>query len=135
MSTNVRVKKITTASNEAVGRSNVYHDIFNGDNLIDSILVGKLRKVRGTAGYDAFVMTADGSRTALGNFGTRSGAAHEARKIYRETVGLPGKTASAPKAKTAKVVTLSGDEKRDERNARRRAKRAADAAAKVAANG
>ena len=128
MSTNVRVKKITTASNEAAGRSNVYHDVFDAaDKLISSTLVGKLRKTRGVDGYKAFVMNMDGSRRGLGLINTRSGAAHATRKAYLKANGL----AKAPKtAKTTKTVKAStDDEKREARNARRRQLRAEKAAA------
>ncbi len=121
MSTNVRVKRITTASNEAAGRSNVYHDVFDGETLVSSTLVGKLRKTRGVDGYKAFVMNMDGSRRGLGLIGTRSGAAHAARKAYMKANGL----AKAPKAAKAKTVTAAtDDEKREARNARRRELRA-----------
>lgn len=134
MSTNVRVKKITTASNEAPGRSNVYHDLFDNGKLISSTLVGKLRKTRGVEGYNAFVMNSDGSRKSLGNFSTRSGAAHETRKIFREMTGLPGtkvaKTKTVTKATAAKT-SMTDDKKRSARNARRRELRAA----KKTANG
>lgn len=136
MSTNVRVKKITTASNEAAGRSNVYHDVFKGEKLISSTLVGKLRKTRGVDGYKAFVMNKDGSRRGLGLIDTRSGAAHAARKAYMKANGL-AKAPKAAKAKTAKAKTaksgktMTDDEKREARNARKRELRAA----KKAANG
>ncbi len=120
MSTNVRVKKITTASNEAAGRSNVYHDVFKGEKLISSTLVGKLRKTRGVDGYKAFVMNTDGSRRGLGLIDTRSGAAHAARKAYMKANG-PAKTPKTAKAKTA---TMSDDAKREARNARKRQLRA-----------
>lgn len=129
MSTNVRVKKITTASNEAAGRSNVYHDVFGADDkLISSTLVGKLRKTRGVDGYKAFVMNMDGSRRGLGLIDTRSGAAHATRKAYLKANGL-AKAPKAAKAKTTKTAITSDDEKREKRNARRRQLRAEKAAA------
>lgn len=131
MSTNVRVKKITTASKNGAGRSNVYHDIFEGKGdeatLVSSTLVGKLRKTRGTPGYDAFVMTASGSRTPLGNFGTRSGAAHAARKSYMDATGATTTPKATPAAKTP--AATDDQAARDKRNARRRELRAAKAAA------
>lgn len=125
MSTNVRVKKITTASNESAGRSNVYHDVFGDNgNLISATLVGKLRKTRGVDGYKAFVMNKDGSRRGLGLIGTRSGAAHAARKAYMKANGL-AKAPKTAKVKTSNTAIMSDDEKREARNARRRAQRAA----------
>lgn len=145
MSTNVRVKVITTATNAIPGRSNVYHDIFNGTvsegKLVSSTLVGKIRKTRGAPGYDAFVMKADGSRTSLGNFATPSKASHAARAAFSDTVGLPGspKATKTPKATpkatpAAAPATLTDDEKREKRNARKRELRAEkkDAALKAA---
>lgn len=135
MSTNVRVKKLTVSSKAEPGRSDVYHDVFDGDvktgKLISSTLVGKLRKIRGVAGYDAFVMNTDGSRSGLGNFGTRSGAGHAARKSFMEANGL----AKAPKATKTVIATpdISDEQekflKREARNKRRREQRAAKKAA------
>ncbi len=146
MSTNVRIKKITTATNETAGRSNVYHDVFKGTvkegDLLSSTMVGKLRKNRGSSdGYIAFAMNADGSRTEVGTFVTKSSAGHKARKAFVANGGvLPEgpKAIRAPraaKATPAPVATTETDgekAKREAKNLARRNKRAADKAAREA---
>ncbi len=143
MSTNVRIKKITTATNETAGRSNVYHDVFKGTvkegDLLSSTMVGKLRKNRGSSdGYIAFAMNADGSRTEVGTFVTKSSAGHKARKAFVANGGvLPEgpKAVRAPraaKATPAPVATDDAKTKREAKNLARRNKRAADKAAREA---
>ena len=141
MSTNVRIKKITTATNETAGRSNVYHDVFEGTvkegTLLSSTLVGKLRKNRGSEGYIAFAMNTDGGRTELGTFVTKSSAGHKARKAFVADGGvLPEgpKAVRAPRAAKATpapapVATNDEQAKRDAKNARRRELRQQKAAA------
>jgi len=143
MSTNVRIKKITTATNELAGRSNVYHDVFDGTvkdgTLQSSTLVGKLRKTRGSEGYVALAMNGDGSRTEVGTFVTKSSAGHKARKAFVANGGVlpegpkavraPRAAKATPAPTPAPVAADDEQAKRDAKNARRRELRAQKAAA------
>ena len=74
-------------SKKTVGRTDVINTIFDkdGETVKSSTVIGKLRKVRGVAGYSAFVLAADapGGRVELeGTFGTRSKAGHAVQRAY-----------------------------------------------------
>lgn len=112
-------------SKKTVGRTDVINTVFekDGETVISSTVIGKLRKVRGEAGYSAFVLdtTAAGGRVELeGTFVTRSKAGHAVQRAHFAD-------ARAEKvAKRAEAVQAKLDAKA--------AKVAAKAAAKVAAN-
>lgn len=87
------------------GRADVVHTIFedDGKTVASADTIGKIRKVRGDAGYTAFVLdsTAPGGRFQLeGLFGTRAKAAHA---ILRETTADERAEKATKRAEALKV--------------------------------
>ena len=112
-------------SKDKPGRTDVINQTYAKDGASTDTVIGKLRKVRGAAGYTAFVLdeTAAGKRVELeGEFKTRSKAGHavqrayfadaRAEKLAKRTADTKAKAdAKAAKvaAKAAEVTAKAGD--------------------------
>lgn len=102
------------------GRTDVVNQTFAQDGTATDEVIGKLRKVRGDAGYTAFVLNTDGSRTQLDDvFATRSQAGHAVQRAAQADARAD-KVAKREAAAKAKV---------DAKAAKATAKAAAKAAA------
>jgi len=135
MSNKVLFTVTSKPSKSNPGRQTVINRVTDKDGTVTDVVMGKLRKPRGTdVGYTAVVVL-DGVKTVVGeNYATRSQAGHAVfRAFYAEARAAKAakraeKAADAEKtreARAAKRVEKAEAKKREERNARRRAQRAA----------
>lgn len=123
MSNKVHFNVISRPTKEKAGRTDVLN-METRDGVSNDVLIGTLTKVRGSEGYEAFVIGADDARVKLdGTFATRSQAGHKvfrafyaderatkvAKREARE-VASAEKKAAREAAKAAKAATPAADD-------------------------